>query len=127
MSHEIRTPLNAVIGLTHLTLKTNLSAKQTDYLQKISLSAQNLLAIINDILDFSKIEADRLEIESIDFNLDDVLNNISNLLGLKAEQKGLQLLMLVRSSVPSLLVGDPCVSGRCCSISRQRHQIHGIG
>ncbi|TIH15920.1 response regulator [Marinifilum sp. JC120] len=106
MSHEIRTPMNAIIGLTHLALKTALSPKQYDYLTKVDMSAKSLLGIINDILDFSKIEADRLEMEKVDFLLDDVFNDMLNILGLQAEQKGLELLLMVKSTVPNLLVGD---------------------
>ncbi|WP_320008653.1 response regulator [Maridesulfovibrio sp.] len=112
MSHEIRTPMNAVIGLTHLALKTTLSPKQTDYLNKISMAANSLLGIINDILDFSKIEANQMEVDSIEFNIDDVLNNITSMLSIKAEEKGIELLLQVISNVPSRLIGDPLRLGQ---------------
>lgn len=112
MSHEIRTPMNAVIGLTDLTLKTNLTARQQDYLKKIRSSSNNLLGIINDILDYSKIEAGRLELEHIPFRLDDVLNNLSNVITLKAESKELEVLFRTEDDVPQLLVGDPLRLGQ---------------
>lgn len=112
MSHEIRTPMNAIIGLTHLSLKTALSPKQQDYMRKISMSANSLLGIINDILDFSKIEAEQFEINREEFALDDVINNILNILGLHAEQKDLEFLLMVKSSVPNLLIGDPLRLGQ---------------
>ena len=112
MSHEIRTPMNAVIGLTHLALKTTLSPKQTDYLNKISMAANSLLGIINDILDFSKIEANQMEVDSIEFNIDDVLNNLTSMLSIKAEEKGIELLLQVISNVPSRLIGDPLRLGQ---------------
>ncbi len=112
MSHEIRTPMNAVIGMAHLALKTDLSPKQYDYLKKIDISAKALLGIINDILDFSKIEAGKLTMESVDFQLEDTLDNISTLVGIKTQEKGLELLFNIDPSVPTALVGDPLRLGQ---------------
>jgi two-component system sensor histidine kinase/response regulator len=112
MSHEIRTPMNAVIGMAHLALKTDLSPRQYDYLKKIDISAKALLGIINDILDFSKIEAGKLDMESVDFQLEDTLDHISTLVGIKTQEKGLELLFKTDSSVPTALVGDPLRLGQ---------------
>jgi signal transduction histidine kinase/CheY-like chemotaxis protein len=112
MSHEIRTPMNAVIGMAHLALKTDLSPKQYDYLKKIDISAKALLGIINDILDFSKIEAGKLTMESVDFQLEETLDNISTLVGIKTQEKGLELLFNTEPSVPTALVGDPLRLGQ---------------
>jgi signal transduction histidine kinase len=112
MSHEIRTPMNAIIGMAHLAMKTDLTAKQYDYLQKVDTSAKSLLGIINDILDFSKIEAGKLDMESVDFQLEDTLDNISILVGIKTQEKGLELLFKTDPSVPTELVGDPLRLGQ---------------
>ena len=113
MSHEIRTPMNAVIGMAHLALKTELTPKQHDYLSKIQYSANSLLGIINDILDFSKIEAGKLDIENIAFNLEDVLENLANLVTVKAqEKKELQILFSMAAAVPRNLLGDPLRLGQ---------------
>jgi polar amino acid transport system substrate-binding protein len=113
MSHEIRTPMNAVIGMAHLALKTDLSPKQRDYLKKIQSSANALLGIINDILDFSKIEAGKMDIETVDFNLEDVMDNLANLVTVKAQEKeDLEVLFNVNWEVPRFLVGDPLRLGQ---------------
>ena len=113
MSHEIRTPMNAVMGMTHLAMQTELTEKQYNYLEKIDLSAKSLLNIINDILDFSKIEAGKMDIEKIDFDLNKVLDNLANIISVKAKEKdNLELLFDVAPSVPRYLVGDPLRLGQ---------------
>jgi len=112
MSHEIRTPMNAIIGMTHLALQTSLNDRQKNYIQKTKYSAESLLGIINDILDFSKIEARKLEIETIDFLFNDVLNELSSILGLKAEENNVELMFQIDHRIPDVLVGDPLKLGQ---------------
>jgi two-component system sensor histidine kinase/response regulator len=112
MSHEIRTPMNAVIGLAHLCLKTDLSAKQRDYVGKIHNAGTSLLSIINDILDFSKIEAGKLSVENVSFEIDSVMNNIATMVAQKIQDKDLELLFDISPDIPPALLGDPLRLGQ---------------
>jgi len=112
MSHEIRTPMNAIIGLARLAIDSPYSDKNIGYLEKIVSSSHSLLGIINDILDTSKMEAGKLEMQSIDFCLEDVLNNVSNMISIKTDKKGLELLIDIKKDTPILLNGDPLRLGQ---------------
>nr|WP_321400859.1 transporter substrate-binding domain-containing protein [uncultured Desulfobacter sp.] len=112
MSHEIRTPMNAIIGMNYLALKTDLTPKQQYYISKIDSSAKSLLGIIDDILDFSKIEANKLDMEIIDFKLDQVMSTLSNVVSGKAQEKGLELIFDIHLDTPINLKGDPLRLGQ---------------
>jgi len=107
MSHEIRTPLNGIIGFTRLLLRSDLSARQRDYLSTIRKSSESLLAIINDILDFSKIEAGKLSLDQVPMSLSDAIEDVQTMLAPLAQDKKLEQAAIIYSDVPAQVIGDP--------------------
>ena len=107
MSHEIRTPLNAVLGLCYLLQKTDLSEQQRDYVRKADAAAEFLLGILNDILDFSKVEAGKLELESVEFSLKNILRNVGTIISVQAQARGLELHIDLDGAADLVLRGDP--------------------
>jgi len=112
MSHEIRTPMNAVIGFTHLLLQLDPRPEQVEYLKLLKFSAENLLVLINDILDFSKIEAGKIEFEEADFSIKDLVGNIRLAMLQKANEKNIQLKLMIDQDLPDAVKGDPVRLGQ---------------
>ncbi len=107
MSHEIRTPMNAIIGMAYLLQSTELNERQRNFLIKVERSSKHLLSIINDILDFSKIEAGKMPLEQVEFSLEDLVSEVTDVLSARVAEKGLELIVGIDARLPDRLIGDP--------------------
>jgi PAS domain S-box-containing protein len=107
MSHEIRTPMNAIIGMADLLWETSLISEQREYVRIFRKAGSQLLDLINDILDLSKVESGHLVLESIDFDLGEVLDKTLEMMAIRAHEKGLELALRIAPEIPTALVGDP--------------------
>lgn len=112
MSHEIRTPMNAILGMSQLALGTSLDEKQRNFIDRVHRSAESLLGIINDLLDFSKIEAGKLDIESVPFQLEDIMESLANLIAHRAEEAHVELNFFIDPQINTHLIGDPLRLGQ---------------
>jgi len=112
MSHEIRTPMNAILGMSQLAMQSGLNDAQARYVSHVQRAAESLMSILNDILDLSKIEAGHLEMECVEFDLDEVLDRLAAVIGLKAEEKGVELIYALPPRLPRRLLGDPTRLGQ---------------
>ncbi len=107
MSHEIRTPMNIILGMQQLLLNSKVNKTQKNYLTKANQAAQSLLGIINDILDFSKIEAGKMNIDSVEFNIEETISNVLSFLTFEAAQKNLEIILDFDTKIPEIIIGDP--------------------